>query len=176
MLRRRRQEDAAAGFTLIELIIAMAVMLIGLLALWGLHAAAISSNANAYRLGISTVLAQDGLEQLYGETWMDTFTNADLDPATCGGTFPAPTVDGLENLPCFLDGTNVKVNGLGNVDATLGPVIYLRTYHTELMTGGTDRMFIRVRVTYEDPNTAKRHGVTMGTTRMTSTYDPQDLG
>ncbi len=174
MLRRRRSNSG--GFTLIELLIAMAVMMIGLLALWSLHGAAIQSNANAYRLGISTVLAQDSLEQIYGETWMISYSNPDLSTATCGGIFPAPTADGLEDLPCFIDGAAVRVNGLGNVNATLGPVMYLRTYHVETMTGGVDRLLIRVRVTYEDPHTGKRHGVTMGTTRMADGYDPLDLG
>jgi len=175
MLRTPRS-SSPSGFTLIELMIAMAVLLIGMVALWTLHAAAITSNANAYRLGISTVLAQDLLEQLYGETWMVSYPNPDLDTALCGGAFPAATTDGLEDLPCTKDGASVRVNGLGNVDATLGPVMYLRTYHLETMAGGVDRVLIRVRVTYEEPNTGKRHGVTMGTTRMADGYDPLDLG
>ena len=173
----RRGRRGASGFTLIELLIALAVMLIGLLALWGLHAAAISSNANAYRLGIATILAQDALEQLYGETWLTTVSNADLDAVTCGGPFPPVTVDGLESLPCFIDGSNVRVNGLGNVDSTLGPVMFLRTYHLEFTPGGgNDRLLMRVRVTYTEPNTRKRHGVTVGATRMADGYDPQGLG
>lgn len=175
MLRRPRRRQAR-GFTLIELLIAMAVMMIGMLALWSLHGAAIQSNANAYRLGISTVLAQDALEQLYGETWMVSYANPDLSDVTCGGAWPAADADGLDQLPCFIDGSGIRVNGLGNVNATLGPVMYLRTYHVETMTGGVDRVFLRVRVTYEDPHSGKRHGVTMGTTRMADGYDPLDLG
>jgi prepilin-type N-terminal cleavage/methylation domain-containing protein len=167
------------GFTLLELLIAMAVLTIGLLALWGLHSAAITSNANAYRLGVSTILAQDALEQLYGETYIATslYTNSDLDVTTCGGAFPAVTIDGLEDLPCQIDTGGFRVNGLGNTDATLGPVMYLRTYHLEDVSGSVhSRILMRVRVTYEDPHTGKRHGVTMGGTRMVDSYDPQNLG
>ena len=172
---------SCSGFTLLELLIAMAVLLIGLMALWGLHSAAITSNANAYRLGVSTILAQDLLEQLYGETFIagSLYANPDLSDTTCGGpgTFPAVTVDGLEGLPCSLDGAGVRVNGLGNTDATLGPVIYLRTYHLEEISTSThSRLLMRVRITYEDPHTGKRHGVTMGATRMVDAYDPQNLG
>lgn len=166
-----------SGFSLIELMIAMVVLLIGLLALWGLHSAAISSNANAYRLGIATILAQDGIEQLMEETFLATYANPDLDTTICGGAFPPVVQDGLEDLPCALDGAGVRVNGLGNTDATQGPVIFLRTYHVEQVSTSTNaRLLIRIRVTYQDPHTRKRHGVTMGTTRMSDSYDPMDLG
>ncbi len=172
----RQRRARSRGFTLIELLIAMAVMLIGLAALWGLHAAAITTNANAHRLGMATILAQDGLEQLYGEFWVEGYTNPDLDLTVCGGAFPAATDDGLEPLPCNVDGltSTVYVNSLANTTATLAPVSYLRTFH--LQTLSADRMLVRVRVTFSDPDTGKRHGVTMGATRMKDAYDPMDLG
>ncbi len=166
----------SSGFTLIELLIALAVMMVGLLALWSLHSAAITSNANAYRLGIATILAQDGMEGLYGETYTASYSNPDLDVAICGGVFPPSATDGLENLPCFLDGTSLRVNGLGNTDTSLGPTIFLRTYHVQLNGTSDNRLLLRVRVTYDDPHTAKRHGVTIGATRLIDSYDPQNLG
>jgi hypothetical protein len=155
--------------------IALAVMMIGLLALWGLHGAAISSNANAYRLGVGTILAHDAMEQLYTETYTITYANPDLDVTLCGGVFPLAVVDGLEPLPCSLDGVGVRVNGLGNTNNTLGPVLFLRTYHVQHVDASADRLLIRVRVTYGDP-AGKRHGVTIGATRMSDGYDPLNLG
>jgi prepilin-type N-terminal cleavage/methylation domain-containing protein len=165
------------GFTLLELLIALAVMMVGLTALWGLHGAAISSNANAYRLGVGTILAHDAMEQLHTETYTIGYANPDLDLAACGGTFPPAAIDGLEPLPCSLDGLNVRVNGLGNTNNNLGPVLFLRTYHVEYVDpASADRLLLRVRVTYDDPNTGKRHGVTIGATRMADGYDPLNLG
>ena len=172
-MQQRRRTAGAQGFTLIELLIALAVLLIGLLALWSLHAAAITSNANSYRLGIATTLAQDSLEQLFNETLTLSSSNADLDPATCGGVFPPAVIDGLEELPCFVDGTSVRVNGLGNIDATLGPTIFLRTYHiADMSTNDHPQLMLRVRVTYEEPDTGKRHGVTLGALRVGDRYNP----
>ena len=176
----------SAGFTLLEFMIALVVLLTGLSALWALHSAAITSNANAYRLGVATILAQDAMEQLFSETLVAGYANSALDPSFCGGTgsFPAVDPDGLDSLPCSVDGAaggGVRVNGLGNSDPTTapqqGPVIFLRTYHVEpALAGSTDRFLVRVRVTYGDPNTGKRHGVTVGATRLVDSYDPRSLG
>lgn len=169
---RSSYQRRVAGFTLIELLIALAVLLIGLLALWRLQAAAISSNANSYRLGLATTLAQDGLEQLMGQTYVAGYIDPDLNCTTMP-TFPPASVDGLETL-CPLDGS-LRVNGLGNTNAALGPTIFLRSFHTEnLIAGNASRLLIRVRVTYGDPNTNKRHGVTVGATRMLDSWDPLD--
>jgi len=171
--RTWRRAARAHGFTLIELLIALAVLLIGLLALWSLHAAAITSNANSYRLGIATTLAQDALEGLFNETLTLSSSNTDLDTATCGGVFPPASVDGLENLSCFIDGVDTRVNGLGNINVTLGPTIFLRTYHVaDLSTNDHPQLMLRVRVTYEEPETGKRHGVTLGALRVGDRYNP----
>jgi prepilin-type N-terminal cleavage/methylation domain-containing protein len=173
------------GFTLIELLIALAVMMVGLLALWSMHSAALSSNANAYKLGIATILAQDGMEGLMNEVYMQDTLSAGGNSAAlginCQIPMPAASVDGLEPLGCNMEllapdsGIPVRVNGLGNVDVSLGPVIYLRTYQVTVMTTptGADRITIRTRVTYEDNATSKRHGVTMGSTRLADRYNPQ---
>ena len=168
----RARQTRLAGFTLIELLIALAVLLIGLLALWRLQAAAIASNANSYRLGLATTLAQDGLEQLMGQTYVAGYIDPDLNCAAMPA-FPPATVDGLETL-CPLDG-GLRVNGLGSTNAGLGPTIFLRSFHTQQVTSGAaNRLLIRVRVTYGSPHTNKRHGVTVGATRMLDSWDPLD--
>lgn len=179
------RRPADAGFTLIELLIALAVMMIGLLALWSMHNAAITSNANAYRLGIATTLAQDAMEGLLNEVFMQSDLSAGGNSVALGTNcqiaFPPASVDGLEPLGCNVElqapdiGVPLRVNGLGNTNAGLGPVIFLRTYQVDALTtdSGSDRIRIRVRVTYDDNATAKRHGVTIGTTRLADRYNPQ---
>jgi len=67
------------------------------------------------------------------------------------------------------------VNGLGNTTLALGPTIFLRSFHTQrLVPSNPNRYLIRVRVTYGDPHTNKRHGVTLGTTRLLDSWDPLD--
>ena len=170
------RRTAARGFTLIELLVAMAVLVIGLVALWSMHNYAIASNANSYRLGVATMLAQDAMEKLMAEPLLANYSNIDLDPTTYG-TFPPSTVDGLETLPGFIDGVNQRVNGLGNSTVADGPLIYLRSFHVAYQDAtAQDQVLIRVRVTYDDPATGKRHGVTVAATRTHDRYDPMGLG
>ncbi len=163
------------GFTLIELMLAMLVMTFGLLALWALHAASIEASSRAYRLGMATTLAQDAMEKLMAESFLandPSGVNPDLSPM---GTFPAADADGLDNLPGAIDGVGVRVNSLGSTNTAYGPAMYLRTYHTEFVGAETDRLLIRVRVTYID-DAAKRHGVTLAATRLVDRYDPLGIG
>jgi len=163
------------GFTLIELLLAMLVMTFGLLALWALHAASIEASGRAYRLGMATTLAQDAMEKLMSESFLandPSGVNPDLAPM---GSFPAVDADGLDALPGAVDGIGIRVNSLGSTNSNFGPTIYLRTYHTEFVGAETDRVLIRVRVTYEDA-TARRHGVTLAATRLVDRYDPLGLG
>lgn len=181
-LQIRSPRRSAAGFTLIELLIALAVMLVGLLALWSMHNAAITSNANAYRLGIATTLAQDAMEGLMNEVYIspDLAASAASMGGNCEIALPVVTVDGLEPLGCNVEllgpdvGSPVRVNGLGNTNASLGPVIYLRTYQLDVLAtdSGANRVRIRVRVTYDESQTAKRHGVTLASTRLADRYNP----
>ena len=172
---RSEKAHKARGFTLIELLIAMVVMTFGLLALWALHAASIEANARSYRLGIATTLAQDAMEKLMSETMIandPAGINPNLAPF---GVFPAADPDGLDDLPGAVDAVATRVNSLGSVDPAFGPTMFLRTYHTEYVGTETDRILIRVRVTYYDDG-FKRHGVTLAATRLVDRYDPMGIG
>ena len=113
------------------------------------------------------------MEQLLSQTFVPAYTDPDLD-CSAMPTFPPASTDGLEDL-CLMD-SGLRVNGLGNTDVSLGPTIFRRSFHSQpLISGETDRLLIRVRVTYGDPNSNKRHGVTIGATRLVDGYDPRDL-
>jgi prepilin-type N-terminal cleavage/methylation domain-containing protein len=70
MVRRLRDESPldrrrrSSGFTLMELLIVMALMLVALLGLLGLQIVAVRANGNARALTEATVLAQDRIESL----------------------------------------------------------------------------------------------------------------
>jgi|GEM_PF-1251453 len=172
---RRAEGQRRRGFTLIELLIAMVVMTFGLLALWALHAASLQANARSYRLGISTTLAQDAMEKLMSETFISNDpagVNPDLAPM---GVYPAADADGLDDLPGAIDGLAVRVNSLGSTNTAFGPAMFLRTYHSQFATTQTDRVLLRVRVTYFD-DAGRRHGVTLASTRLMNRYDPLGIG
>ena len=59
-----RDRDDEAGFTLLEVMIAITILTVGLLAVAGMQTAAIRGNDNAYRVTESTTWAQDRLELL----------------------------------------------------------------------------------------------------------------
>ena len=59
-----RDRDNEAGFTLLEVMIAITILTVGLLAVAGMQTAAIRGNDNAYRVTESTTWAQDRLELL----------------------------------------------------------------------------------------------------------------
>ena len=59
------------GFTLLEVVIAISVLTVGLLAVATMQTAAIRGNDNAYRVTESTTWAQDRLEALTGIPYAD---------------------------------------------------------------------------------------------------------
>lgn len=73
-----------AGFTLLEVIIAIAILSYGLLAVAAMQMGAINGNSLAYKLTERTTLAQDKMEELMGLS----YTHADVrdDDSTVGVT------------------------------------------------------------------------------------------
>jgi type IV pilus assembly protein PilV len=65
MKRRLRMRDTD-GFTLIELMITLAVLSIGLLALASMQVSAVKANALAKRLTLATALAEARMEEIKG--------------------------------------------------------------------------------------------------------------
>ena len=67
MIRRDESggaRDIEGGFTLLEVVIAISILTVGLLAVAGMQTAAIRGNDNAYRVTEGTSWAQDRLELL----------------------------------------------------------------------------------------------------------------
>ena len=99
------------GFSLIELMVSMAILAIGLLGLAGLQGTAINGNHHGNMISQATVLAQDTIEQIRNTDYddIDTATNADLPAST--------TVDNFNRAILIEDVTSLT--GLKRVTVTV---------------------------------------------------------
>lgn len=93
------------GFTLLEVIIAMAILSIGLLAIGYMQITAIDSNSTANRITEGTSLAQDKLEELVTHR----MTHADLNASGNPHTDPDPN----QRHPGYTITWNVTDNPMG---------------------------------------------------------------
>jgi type IV pilus modification protein PilV len=86
-MRLPRIANADQGFTLIEVMIALVVFSVGLLALAGLQVAAIQQNAFAKRLTAATALAEAALEQLKDTPYASVQSASATSVTSAGATF-----------------------------------------------------------------------------------------
>jgi prepilin-type N-terminal cleavage/methylation domain-containing protein len=77
------------GFTLIEVIVAISILTIGLLAVAAMQSSAIRGNNMGYRVTESTTLAQDRLEWLMMQDYTDAALNAGTGKTDPVGGAPA---------------------------------------------------------------------------------------
>lgn len=85
------------GFSLVELLIAISLMAIGLLAAAGMQTTAINSNSFANRLSVATTLAHGVMEDILARESNDSFFDTgvinaiyDLDPNTAATSINIP--------------------------------------------------------------------------------------
>ncbi|MEW6518818.1 MAG: prepilin-type N-terminal cleavage/methylation domain-containing protein [Thermodesulfobacteriota bacterium] len=99
-----------SGFTLIEVLIAVAIFTIGILAVNAMQTAAIKGNSSANRITESSSWASDRIETLIGLNYSD----ADLDDDDGDGTGEDANNDGTDD-----DGGNFGLDDTGaNADGT----------------------------------------------------------
>ncbi|RLB28469.1 MAG: hypothetical protein DRH11_17290 [Deltaproteobacteria bacterium] len=70
--KRRGGKEKEKGFTLLELIIAISILTVGLLAVGSMQTGAIVANSRAYQITESTNAAQVQLEELIRKPWGST--------------------------------------------------------------------------------------------------------
>ncbi|MGD9040805.1 MAG: prepilin-type N-terminal cleavage/methylation domain-containing protein [Desulfobacteraceae bacterium] len=104
------QKGREAGFTLLEIIVAISILTFGILAVASMQSAAIRGNQLGYRLTEGSTLAQDRLEFLLTKAYNDPLLNignnkADPDP---GGT-GLPTGYSLTYDVADVAGINAKL-------------------------------------------------------------------
>jgi type IV pilus assembly protein PilV len=113
-------QPAVAGFTLIEVLVALVVMSVGLLGLALLQQNAVAFNRDAYLASQATVLAYDIADRIRGNR--EAGRDGDYDsafagtPPACGSAIPAGTVVAQDiaawrrALSCALPGGNGQID------------------------------------------------------------------
>jgi prepilin-type N-terminal cleavage/methylation domain-containing protein len=96
-MRQQRLLHDQTGFTLIEVLIAMALLSFGLLSVASMQVVAVQVNTSSQRLALATTLVQDKVEKLmalpFGDTRLDDNTPVgtfQLHPYTDDPTDPSP--------------------------------------------------------------------------------------
>lgn len=155
-LSRRRR----GGFTLVEVLIASALLGLSLIVMFGFHTQAVRSNMNAHRLTDCTYLAQTQMERLLAADWAGSTPPSDLVDA--GGADPA-TIDMWASLES--PSLPTAVNAANQATTVEGPRIYTVTWDVENMDGDATWVRLRVRCTYPDSQFGTSHGTTISSYR-----------
>ena len=156
---RRVSRARRAGFTLIEVMVAAALVGMSLVVMFGFHTQAVRSNMNAHRLTDCTYLAQTQMERLLSMDWAQASRPGDLSDA--GGDASSATVWAALEQPL----TPVVVNAANGVDTSLGPVMYTVTWDVTDMDANQTWVRLRVRCTYPDSAFNTFHGTTISSYR-----------
>lgn len=121
---------AQAGFTLLEILVAIVVLSLGLLGLAGLQAASLTNNQNAYYRSIATQQAYDMADRIRANlagvaagNYDALGTNTPTDPACIhtGGGCNVANVAVTDHSQWNTTNGRLLPNGAGSVDCVLGP-------------------------------------------------------
>lgn len=148
------------GFTLIEVLVAAALLGASLVVMFGFHTQAVRSNMNARRLTDCTYLAQTQMEELLALDWNQ---NNWPDQLKEGAIENAEELESWADLEWPEDPE--LVNAANTADSTLGPLIYKVTWDVEDMDGSGTWLRLRVRCQYEDAAFDTWHGTTISSYR-----------
>jgi prepilin-type N-terminal cleavage/methylation domain-containing protein len=163
--RSLRARRGRGGFTLIEVLIASALLGMSLMVMLGLHSQAVRQNMNAHRLTDCTYLAQSQMERLLAEDWSSLYPRP-IDLTDAGGADPG-TLTTDQPFESTFYGTPVNV--AFGLDDTIGPSIYTVTWDVEDMDANQTWIRLRVRCTYPD----SQFGTALGTTVSSYRYRDQ---
>ena len=157
-----------AGFSLMEVLIAMGVMTVGLVALAQLFAVSTTANHASKTTTFAVMLAQQKMEQLRGLTWgfdtvglpiSDVSTNSSVVPQAAGcpastvggegtGLSPAPGGTLSDNVSGWVDYLDINGCLLGGGSTPPNRTIYIRRWSVEpLPTNPNNTLVFQVLVT-----------------------------
>lgn len=159
-----KRMSSQSGFTLIEVMVASAILGASLIVMFGFHSQAVRSNMNARRLTDCTYLAQTQMERLLALDWTSGTTPPDdLDEAWTD-LDAMTTVEERMWLP-LAKPLDEKVNAAFQTSETLGPPIYSLSWDVQHMDDDNTWTRLRVRCTYDDAAFNTQHGTTISSFR-----------
>lgn len=160
---RRRERSGRGGFTLVEALIATALLGFSLVVMFGFHSQAVRSNRDARRMTACTYLAQAQLERLMSLPWTESSRHADLVDSM---TDPTTSADRWAFLEMPNGGAQpTAVNAADETTTRLGKPFYYVTWDTEDMDTDGTWTRIRVRCQYEDAAFNSWRGTTVSSFR-----------
>ena len=157
-----------AGFSLFEVVIAMGVMTVGLVALAQLFALSTTANHSSRTTTFATMLAQQKMEQLRGLTWgfdtiglpiSDVTTDSSVVPQATGcptssaagagtGLSPSPGGTLADNVSGWVDYLDINGCLLSGGSTAPNRTIYIRRWSVEpLPTNPNNTLILQVLVT-----------------------------
>jgi len=147
------------GFTLIEVLVATALLGFSLLVMFGFHSQAVRSNMHARKMTDCTYLAQLQMERLLALAWTEASVPTDLQDL--GGADPTSASDPWVFLEHPNGGSEPDpVNSAHFTTAALGIPTYFLSWDVEEMDSDATWARLRVRCQYNDD----AFGVWRGTT------------
>ena len=149
------------GFTLVEVMVASAILGAALIVMFGFHSQAVRSNLNARRLTDCTYLAQTQMERLLAQDWETSNRPTDLSEGMQDDTWMG--TESWEKLTW--PATALLVNAAFQTDTVLGPVLYSLSWDIEDMDDDATWARVRVRCTYDDAAFDTTHGTTISSFR-----------
>lgn len=171
MVPPTRRAPAAAGFSLVETLVAASLLAIALAALAELAALAVRTNATARDATMATTLAQRKLEELRGLAWggdalglpaSDLTTDTAASPETpLGGTglAPSPPDTLTENRGGYVDYLDARGRPLGGGGSPPGGTAYVRRWSiAPLPADPADTLVLQVFVTRRPGRTGRGGG------------------
>lgn len=156
--------DGRGGFTLIEALIASALLGFSLIVMFGFHSQAVRSNMHARKMTDCTYLAQLKMEQLQSVPWTADSTPAALqdlgaDPTTWGDPWQT-----LMQLHDAGTGTGGPVNSR-NERVPVNEAGYWVSWQSEAMDTDNTWVRLRVRCVYQDRTFNQWRGTTISAYR-----------
>ena len=162
--QRRASQAGRAGFTLIEALIATALLGFSLIVMFGFHTQALRSNQEARKITDCTYLAQTQMERLMALPWGSTTTRGG-GPLEAGATGTASDWGDLYHSTGGPGVAPSAINAAAGTDTTYGEPVYYISWDVEDMDTDGNWVRMRVRCKYQDKAFKNWRGTTISAFR-----------